>query len=362
MRIIDRTRRSRRLKSVTALGLVAMLFLIEGTASQAAKSVSQIKEEQEELQSEIDDLDAELVGILTEIDTLETQISSTQAEIDETNQNIIDAQAQVDTQYESMKIRIKYMYENNDQDVFTILLESGSITDFLNRLEYVNQVYSYDRQVLENYEAAQAALEDLKAGLDSEMADLQTAQNELATQKASLNSMIASKQTQMEDFETQLEKARQLAAQQAAQQAANNTSASTGSSSSGNVNGNLNPSPSTGVSGSAVVSYANQFVGGRYVWGGNSLTNGVDCSGFVQQVYANFGITWGGRMTSGSFRSVGQEVSYNNMQPGDIVCYSGHVAIYAGGGKIVEAQSTAAGITNYRAANCKTIITIRRVI
>ena len=67
-------------------------------------------------------------------------------------------------------------------------------------------------------------------------------------------------------------------------------------------------------------------------------------------------------MTSGSFRSVGQEVSYNNMQPGDIVCYSGHVAIYAGGGKIVEAQSTAAGITNYRAANCKTIITIRRVI
>ena len=117
-----------------------------------------------------------------------------------------------------------------------------------------------------------------------------------------------------------------------------------------------------GVSGSSVVSYAQQFVGNPYVWGGNSLTNGCDCSGFVQQVLANFGITYGARMTSGSFRSVGNEVSYNYMQPGDIVCYPGHVAIYAGGGIIVEAQSTATGITNYRSVNCHSIITIRRVL
>lgn len=111
-----------------------------------------------------------------------------------------------------------------------------------------------------------------------------------------------------------------------------------------------------------MVSYANTFVGNPYKWGGNDPNTGADCSGFVQYVFAHFGITWGGRMTSVSFRSVGKEVSYNNMQPGDIVCYSGHVAIYAGGGRIVEAQSTAAGITNNRPVDSKTIITIRRVL
>ncbi len=355
-----------KIRRVTALALVLTAVFGQTMNSQAAKSVSQIKEDQKKLQEEINDLDSELVGILTEIDSLESDISSKQAEIDETNQNIADAQAQIDAQYASMKVRIQYLYENNDQDLFTILLESGSITDFLNRLEYVNQVYAYDRNVLDTYENAQRALEDLKQSLSGEMSDLKASENQLASQKASLNSMIASKKTQMADFDAQLEKARQLAAQQAAaqlaaQQAASSTTGNTGSSSSSNVNGNLNPGHTTNVSGSEVVAYANQFVGNPYVWGGTSLTNGADCSGFICSVYAHFGINFG-RLTSGDFRSVGQEVSYSNMQPGDIICYSGHVAIYAGGGKIVEAQSTKAGITNNRAANCKTIITIRRVI
>ena len=105
-----------------------------------------------------------------------------------------------------------------------------------------------------------------------------------------------------------------------------------------------------------------QFVGNRYVWGGNSLTNGCDCSGFVVQVYRHFGIDLSGSRNSAALRYVGQAVSPDNIQAGDIVCYPGHVAIYAGNGCIVEAQSSRAGITANRAWNHGTVLAIRRVI
>ena len=112
------------------------------------------------------------------------------------------------------------------------------------------------------------------------------------------------------------------------------------------------------MSGDSIVAFACQYVGRPYVWGGNSLTDGSDCSGFVHQVLANFGIS--SPRYSQAFKNGGQPVSYNNMQAGDIVIYPGHVAIYMGNGCIVEAQSTKAGITNNRSVNCHTITGIRR--
>ena len=110
----------------------------------------------------------------------------------------------------------------------------------------------------------------------------------------------------------------------------------------------------------SIVEFASQFIGNPYVWGGNSLTNGVDCSGFVHLVYAHFGIST--PRYSQAFKSVGQPVSYQNIQAGDVVVYPGHVAIYIGNGNIVEAQSTRAGITNSRPVNCHTITAIRRLV
>jgi cell wall-associated NlpC family hydrolase len=102
-------------------------------------------------------------------------------------------------------------------------------------------------------------------------------------------------------------------------------------------------------------------VGCPYTWGGTDPTNGgADCSGFVSYVFRHFGLL-SGRYTSYGLRSVGSEVSYQNLQAGDIVCYPGHVGIYTGSGTIVEAQDTAHGITNYRSVNCGKIITIRRL-
>ena len=110
----------------------------------------------------------------------------------------------------------------------------------------------------------------------------------------------------------------------------------------------------------AVVDFALQFEGNPYVYGGTSLTNGADCSGFVHEVYAHFGIST--PRYSQAFKSVGQAVSFDNIQPGDVVVYPGHVAIYAGGGVIVEAQSTKAGITANRSVQCHTILAIRRLV
>lgn len=108
----------------------------------------------------------------------------------------------------------------------------------------------------------------------------------------------------------------------------------------------------------ALVDYANQFIGNPYVWGGSSLTRGTDCSGFVKSVYAHFGVSL--PRTSYSMRSVGYSVSFSDIQPGDIVCYSGHVGIYAGNGKIVNAidESHGIGMSNVKYSP---IITIRRI-
>ena len=123
--------------------------------------------------------------------------------------------------------------------------------------------------------------------------------------------------------------------------------------------GGLNPAYTTGVSGTEVCNYALQFVGNPYVWGGTSLTNGCDCSGFTQQIFKHFGISI--PRTSYEQRSCGNTVSYSNAQPGDIICYSGHVAIYIGNGRIVGAQSSRSGITTAN-ATYRTILSVRRVI
>ena len=111
--------------------------------------------------------------------------------------------------------------------------------------------------------------------------------------------------------------------------------------------------------GQAVVDYAMQFVGNPYVWGGTSLTNGADCSGFVQSVYANFGVSM--PRTSSAMRSTGTEVSYSEAVPGDVICYEGHVGIYIGNGQIVNAIDEAHGI-GVSSATYTNIITVRRLL
>lgn len=112
------------------------------------------------------------------------------------------------------------------------------------------------------------------------------------------------------------------------------------------------------ASGQAVIDYACQFIGNPYVWGGTSLTDGADCSGFVQSVYAHFGVSL--PRTSYEQRSAGYEVSYEDAQPGDLILYDGHVGLYIGNGQIVNAMNEAQGI-GICSATYTNILAVRRI-
>ena len=361
-------------RGVLAVCLAGSMLFTRPMQVSAVRSISEIEEEQSSIQSELNGLDADMVSLVTDMTNLESQISSKTQEIADAEATLAEAQAAVDQQYASMKVRIQYMYENSDENIMTVLLESGSISDFLNRLENINAVYTYDRTVLGNYQAAKDEVEDLKASLEEEKASLEANKTQLANQQAQLNAMISEKQGEMADIKSELADAKALAARQAElerqrQLAAltNNTNSSnnggsgnTGGNTGGSTNSGGNLNPSTSLNGSEIVAYANQFVGGRYVWGGTDPNTGADCSGFVNYVFKHIGRDYG-RLTSSDWRNKGNPVSIENIQPGDVVCYIGHVAIYAGGGRIVEAQSTSAGITNTRGLRPGQVVAIRRI-
>ena len=154
--------------------------------------------------------------------------------------------------------------------------------------------------------------------------------------------------------ESKAEEQARLEKEAAARRAANAAAAKkTGSSSQVVGNG------SGSSSGRAVANFASRFVGNPYVYGGTSLTNGADCSGFVMSVYANFGVSL--PHSSSALRSVGYGVSLADAQPGDIICYSGHVGIYVGNNTIVHASTAKTGIKYTSPANYRQVLAVRRI-
>lgn len=361
--------------------------------------INGLKDQQQTTADDIKNKSAKLDEILAAQKKLQADITSKQAEIEQNQKDLAAAQEKQQEQYDAMKKRIQFMYENSAEDnIWTAIIESNGITDMLNRIEYVSDVYDSDRALMDSYQAAVEQVKEIGTKLDNDMNELTAMQDDYEKQQSDVEAAIVALENQKEQYASQIAQAQQqaenyqniitaqgkiiqeqeaAAAAAAAAAARANSSSSSGSSGSSSYDGGgagkggsiasdyaagggKNPSASTGVSGSSVVSYAMQFVGNPYVWAGNSLTNGVDCSGFVHEVYAHFGIST--PRYSQAFKSVGQAVSFDNIQPGDVVVYPGHVAIYAGGGVIVEAQSTKAGITANRSVQCHTILAIRRLV
>ena len=346
--------------------------------------IANIKDSQSDVKDSISAAAAKMKTLLSKQEQLKSDIKDKQNEVEQANKKLEEAKEEEQNQYDAMKLRIQYLYENStDNSIWSAILESNGLSDMLNRIEYATDLYKSDRELMTSYQNAVKKVEDWTVQLADEMDSLLALQDKYQTQQGELKTLMAKLEQQKDAYAQQLAEAQKQAqdykktiskqeaiirAQEAAAARANaNTYDGGGTGASGGIasdsylkDPDCNPSQTTDVSGADIVAFAQQFVGNPYVWGGNSLTNGVDCSGFVHLVYAHFGI--GTPRYSQAFKSVGQPVSYQNIQAGDVVVYPGHVAIYIGNGNIVEAQSTRAGITNSRPVNCHTITAIRRLV
>ena len=337
------------------------------------ENIASIEDEQEILEEEIADLDAELINMLTSIGILEDDIEAKMGEIEIAQADYDAAKVTEKEQYDAMKIRIQYMYENGNASYLSIFFDADSMSDLLNKAEYVEQIYAYDREKLEDFQAITQQVEELRVALEKEKETLENQKSEMQTQQAYLNTLLDQKKALSEDYEVQLPKAKQeaatykakikedekkiakLQAEERKRLAALNAS---------KINSNTNTATIiTNATGSAlgkqIANYACQYIGNPYVLGGTSLTNGADCSGFTYRVYADFGYSL--PRTSYAQRSAGVSVDYANVQPGDLICYDGHVGMYIGGGKIVHASTPSSGI-KVSNATYRTILAVRRII
>lgn len=344
----------------------------EKKLSEVNENITELTNESKGITEELAVLDDQLVEILASVSMLEEDIEEVKEQIEITKVELQEAIKTEEEQYEAMKKRIQYMYEKGDSSYVTLLLGASSIGDVMSRAEYIEQMYEYDQNLLNEYIAAKEKVEETKIKLEEEQSELEASLYELELEKAILDELIEEKEQQQKDFETQLAKAKQEAAaykakikQQNSQikkleeEARKAAEAAAKKNSGGLDSASIISGAKGSASGKEIANYACKFVGNPYVLGGTSLTNGADCSGFTYSVYKAFGYSI--PRTSTAQRSAGRGVTYADAQPGDIICYAGHVAIYLGGGRIVHASTPATGI-KYGTATYKEILAVRRIV
>lgn len=342
------------------------------------------------MDAEISGLTSQIAEIMASVSLLEDEIADTEEQIEQAQKDYDAAKEKEDAQYYAMKKRIQYLYEKGETSYIELLMASKSWSDMLNKAEYVQEIYTYDRNMLDDYAATVKQVAELKESLEEQKSELEAAEYELEQEKASLQESLDEQKAIAADYEVQLAKAKQEAAaykarikqqnaeiqklasaeqakkaeeeakKKAAEQKNNASSSQSSSGTPATSGGAKTVPPKMGSgSGSDIAQYACQFVGNPYVPGGTSLTNGADCSGFTQSVYKVYGYSL--PRNSASQRSAGREVSYEEAQPGDLICYAGHVAIYLGNGRIVHASSVKTGI-KYGYATYKPILSVRRIV
>ena len=362
----------------------------QGQLDSLNDQINDLSGEKEDVEAQISGLTSQIAEIMASVSLLEDEIADTEEQIKQAQKDYDAAKEKEDAQYRAMKKRVQYLYEKGETSYIELLMAAKSWSDMLNKAEYVQEIYTYDRNMLDDYAATVKQVAALKESLEEQKSELQAAEYELEQEKASLQESLDEQKAIAADYDVQLAKAKQEAAaykakikqqnaeiqklasaeqaKKAEEEAKRKAAEQKNNSSSQNSSGTAPPSaggsktvpPKMGSgTGSDIAQYACQFVGNPYVPGGTSLTNGADCSGFTQSVYRVYGYSL--PRNSSSQRSAGREVSYEEAQPGDLICYAGHVAIYLGNGRIVHASSVKTGI-KYGYATYKPILSVRRIV
>lgn len=339
------------------------------TPVMASPSVNDLKEDKAKAENEVQDLQEQLNDIMTKLNSLEEELIQKGEDIAQAEVDLEAAEEKEKEQYEAMKKRIKYMYEEGDLTAFETLVSSENFSDLLNKAEYVQDVHTYDREQLQEYVETKQQITDLKTQLEEDEKKLESTQDEYEAKEAELNTTIESKKAEVADLDEKIQEAARKAEEERRRQeeerqrqeeerqrqaetartnntvsnSGNNSSGSSSSGSSSSVNsnsgGSSSGSSSSGSSGSShsglstgntVVDRAYSQLGKPYSWGATG-PNSFDCSGFV------------GYCLTGSFSRIGTTMTFmgwtrvSNPQPGDVVTTATHCGIYIGNGMMIHA-------------------------
>lgn len=294
-----------------------------------------------------------------QVKDLGDQLDSEKAELEEMNQEYQNRQASMQTQLEEKKATSS----DYDAQIAQAQNQAAQYTELIRQQNAeIQKIEEEEKKAAE--EAARKAAEEAakKAAAEEAAKKAQEEANKKAADEAAKKAAEARKKS------SSTSGSNTAASSGSSTSSKNNTSGSSSSAATSKDNGSSSSS-SSGSSGSSVsynptgqsvVNYACQFVGNPYVWGGTSLTNGADCSGFIMSIYAKFGVSL--PHSSGAMAGCGRGVSYSEAMPGDIICYAGHVAIYMGGGQIVHASNAKDGIKISGNAAYRPIVAVRRVL
>lgn len=166
--------------------------------------IKELQNTKSSLQAYINQLDSQVNRLASQMAELETEIAAKKTEIEQRTEELAQAEAEAAEQYELMKKRIRYMYEQGDQSVFVLLLEADSVTDFMNRAEYAVQMSSYDRRMMDEMKEAREAIEVQKAELEDEKAAQEELLAEVESQKAAVDKAISAKTQEIANYQSQI--------------------------------------------------------------------------------------------------------------------------------------------------------------
>lgn len=308
-------------------------------ASPSASSLNDIKQQKQDLQVKVEKLDTQISKVMSEVSKNQKDIKTVSSNVDNNKKKLKESEGNIQQQQQLFNKRAKAMYINGMDSYVGVILNSNSITDLVSRIDTVKRVMGSDQEVINDLKDKQQQLALQKQKLDSENNKLQSLKSDNESKLAKLNSDKSSEKGLISDLDKK-------------EQALASTSAGSDSSkaiaaASDDVQKIRSEAPSISRGGSAssassssIVAYASNFLGVPYVWGGTS-PSGFDCSGFVQYVYAHFGISI--PRTSQEQQGVGTSVSRGNLQPGDLVFFGSpayHVGIYVGNGSYINAPKT----------------------